>query len=131
MSHWFPCLFNGLLLEIHFEVQSNKLMRLDCHWFPYYKFKNLSQHELIKKFPQIAKHIEDRKNFIHKLSADAKSAYSKNSRIREVRFNALSGIEWQWTDSIDWQDIADEIAEIVTAVSPCLDGYFDKELNTF
>ena len=128
---WFPCLFKGVPLEIHFEVQSNKLIRLDCHWYPYYKFKNLSQPELIKKFPQIANHIEDRKNLIHKLSADAKAAYSNNSRIREVRFNALSGIEWKWDDSSNWQNIADEIAEIVTSVSPLIDGYFGKELNIF
>ena len=75
--------------------------------------------------------IEERKNFIHRLSTDAKAVYSNNSRLREIRFNALSGIEWRWDDSETWQNIADEIAEIVTAVSPCIDKYFGTELNIF
>lgn len=129
--YWFPCMFNGLPLEIHFEVQSNKIMRLDCHLYPYYKFKNLSQAELKIKFPQYENHLENRRNFIRELSVEAQSAYPQNSRIRQVKFNALSGIEWKWEESDDWNDIAKGIAKILIAVSPCVENHFGNELNNY
>ena len=129
---WFPCTFNNIPIELHFEIQSNKILRLDCHWYPYGKFKNFdSKDELLKSFPQLEANIEERQKFISELSAKAQKAYPPKSHIRQVRFNALSGIEWAWEESEDWKDIAREIAEIVTAVTPCVENYFGKELNNY
>lgn len=130
-AKWMPCKFNGQPLELHFEIQDSRILRLDCHWFPYEKFKNLSQLDMQNKFSQLANCIEARNAFIHKLSLDAQAKYQKNSRMRKLRFNALSGIEWRWEDSCDWQTIADGIAEIIVTVSPCVDNCFGKELNDY
>ncbi len=130
-DNWMPCKFHGQPLELHFEIQSDRILRLDCHWFPYEKFKNLSLPDMENKFPQLAELIDKRNEFMCALSADAEQAYQAHSRIRQLRFNALSGIEWTWEESCNWQDISDEIAEIVTAVTPCIDKYFGKELDNY
>lgn len=130
-AKWMPCLFNGQPLELHFEIQDSRILRLDCHWFPYEKFKNLSLPDMENKFPQLAELIDKRNGFIRALSADAEQAYQTHSRKRQLRFNALSGIEWEWDDSCNWQTIAGEIAEIIVTVSPYVDKYFGKELNNF
>jgi len=128
---WMPCKFNGQPLELHFEIQDSKIFRLDCHWFPYGNFKNLIQADFQSKFPQHADLIEERNEFIRALSGDAQKAYPKNSRKRQLKFNALSGIEWAWNENFDWKNIADEIANIVTAVSPYIDARFGKEINEY
>ncbi len=131
-DNWMPCKFHGQPLELHFEIQSDRILRLDCHWYKYAEHKNYkSKTEFAKSFPNLAVHIKERQQFMRALSADAEQAYQTHSRKRQLRFNALSGIEWTWGESCDWQDISDEIAEIVTAVTPCIDKYFGKELDNY
>ena len=130
-SEWMPCKFLNTPLELHFEIQDSRIFRLDCHWYPYYQYKNLNREEFIKKFPQLENLIKERKMFISGLSKEAQAACTKTAHLKQVRFNALSGIEWVWKDSDDWKDIADEIAEIVLAVSPCVDNHFGKELTKY
>ena len=49
-----PCLFNGILIELHFEIQSDRIFRLDCHWHNYEEHKNYkSKAELLKAFPKV------------------------------------------------------------------------------
>ncbi len=130
LERWMPCRFEGIPLELHFEIQSDKVLRLDCHWYVYNDHKNYkSKADLITAFPHLDGFIEERQNFIRVLSAEAQTAYPVQSRIRQVKFNALSGIEWIWKNGEDWQDIASEIAEIVVAVSPYVNAHFEKEIN--
>lgn len=130
LRHWMPCKFYGIPLELHFEIQSDRIFRLDCHWYIYGEHKNYkSKEDLLKAFPNLNGFIEKRQKFIRKLSAEAQSAYPNKAHIRQVRFNALSGIEWKWDDSVDWKDIADEIVKIVTAVTPCVVNHFNNELS--
>lgn len=130
-AEWMPCKFINQPLELHFEIQDNRILRLDCHWYPYYQYKNLNREEFIKKFPQLENLIKERKMFISGLSKEAQAACTKTAHLKQVKFNAINGVEWSWEDIEDWKDIADEIAEIVLAVSPCVDNHFGTELNNF
>lgn len=130
-AKWMPCKFNGQPLELHFEIQEDRVLRLDCHWYPYCKFKNLSLAEFENNFPQLAALIEQRNELIREVSSEAEAAHRNNSRLRQKRFNALSGIEWTWDEGCDWRTVAVEIARIVADVAPCVDKRFDGTLSNF
>ena len=68
-DNWMPCKFNGILLELHFEIQSDKILRLDCHWYKYSEHKNYkSKAELLNAHPNLYGFIEKRQEFMRKLS---------------------------------------------------------------
>lgn len=129
---WMPCKFKSRNLEIHFEIQSDRTFRLDCHWYIYGDYKNFtSKSALLEKCTDLNESlIVERQKFIRDLSKKAQEAYDNKSRLRPVRFNALSGIEWTWDKTCDWKDIADEIADIVTAVTPCIEQFFADKTQT-